>query len=157
MSDLRQVVFKMTLHCDASISEPAKGHIFIGRTLLLQKQMDVPVIASSGFHAPENVAGVLTEVVLNEADSSFSVFKSYSARNSAERCNIMKSRATGGFVKSWRSIASWGWGYLVSSSSVPDSEKCPGDVITARKKQTSTVNEIAIPSGDHSGVVWSLS
>lgn len=52
--------FKMTLHGGDSIAELAKGHVFIRRTLVLQKQMDVSVIAGGGFHAPENVAGVLT-------------------------------------------------------------------------------------------------
>jgi len=49
----------MTLHGGDSIAELAKGHIFIRRTLVFQKQMDVSVIAGGSFHAPENVTGVL--------------------------------------------------------------------------------------------------
>lgn len=51
--------FQMALHRSDSVSHLAEGHIFIGRALVFQKQMDVPVIARGGLHAPENIAGVL--------------------------------------------------------------------------------------------------
>lgn len=44
--------FKMTLHGGDSIPELEKGDIFIRRTLVFDKKMDVPVIAGSGFHSP---------------------------------------------------------------------------------------------------------
>ena len=57
---------KMVLHRRHSIAHLAKGHIFICRTLVFQVQMYVPVIAGAGLHAPENVTGVLSQVLLNK-------------------------------------------------------------------------------------------
>ncbi|CAB1230128.1 hypothetical protein SFB9_5837 [Klebsiella michiganensis] len=57
--------FQMALHGGYRVTYQAKRHVPVRRRLVLNKHVNVAV-AAGGFQAIENVAEILTEVILNK-------------------------------------------------------------------------------------------